>query len=620
MMNVQELILRRSEWRTAFLFRLLLPMLGVLVVNSTAHAQVQQQQAEQVQTNGENEPPPRWWDPTDPRIGLRAGVHDAGQAAHNLELIATLPRPEGFSTNSDLAFGGNFAFLGNYNGFNVYDITKPAEPSLRLSVICPGNQGDLSVYGNLLFKSVQAASSRLDCGTEGVLDSVSMERFRGVRIFDITDIDNPRQVAAVQTCRGSHTHSLASQPNDPDNVYIYVSGTSAPRSGAELPGCSAADPDEDPNTSLFRIEVIQVPLARPQEARVVSEPRVFADPETGEIAALWPGGDHGAGTQRTSRTAACHDITTYPAIGMAGGACSGNGIIYDITDVQNPTRIDDAVDPNFAYWHSATFNNDGTKVIFTDEWGGGTGPRCRETDPPTWGGNAIFDIVDGRLRLASYYKLPVPQTEQENCVAHNGSLIPVPGRDIKVQSWYQGGISIFDFTDALNPVEIAFFDRGPLNAEELVGGGHWSAYWYNGYIYGSEMVRGFDVLRLLPSEHLSQNEIDAAMSVQMREFNPQHQPKLEWPASFAVSRSYIDQLERAGALPADAITRLRGELDRAEQATGNARRSAAAPLVTSATQLDSQALQAMTEGRTGNSTRIRALLAASLRELAATLQ
>jgi hypothetical protein len=566
----------------------------------------------------ENAPLEMWWDPADPRIGLKAGLHDAGQAARGLELIANSPRPEGFSTNSDIAFAGDFVFLGNYNGFNIYDVSDPRSPRLRLSVLCPGNQGDLSVHGNLLFKSVQAASSRLDCGDEGIDEQVSFERFRGVRIFDITDIDNPRQVAAVQTCRGSHTHSLASHPDDADNIYVYVSGTSAPRPAEELPGCSAADPDEDPNTSLFRIEVIQVPLARPQDARVVAEPRVFADPITGDIAGLWPGGDHGHGTQRTSRTAACHDITTFPAIGLAGGACSGNGILYDIRDVRNPTRIDDVVDPNFAYWHSATFSNDGTKVIFTDEWGGGSAPRCRETDPPTWGGNAIFRIENGRMRLASYYKLPVPQTQFENCVAHNGSLIPVPGRDIKVQSWYQGGISIFDFTDAHNPVEIAFFDRGPISDTELVGGGHWSAYWYNGYIYGAEMERGLDVLRLVPGEHLSQNEIDAAMSVQLREFNPQHQPKFVWAASVTVSRAYVDQLERAQALPAARIAELRGQLDQAERASGTARRAAGERLVATATQLDADALTALTGGRSA-AARTTALLAQSLRELAATM-
>ena len=211
----------------------------------------------------------------------------------------------------------------------------------------------------------------------------------------------------------------------------------------------------------------------------------------------------------------CHDITVFPEIGLAAGACSGNGILLDICDPVNPVRLDQVVDKNFAYWHSATFNNDGTKVIFTDEWGGGTRPRCRATDLPTWGADAIFDIVDRKLRFEGYYKMPAPQTEQENCVAHNGSLIPVPGRDIMVQAWYQGGVSVFDFTDSANPVEIAFFDRGPIDAKQLVSGGYWSTYWYNGHIYGAEIARGIDVFRLKPSEHLSQNEIDAATLVRI---------------------------------------------------------------------------------------------------------
>ncbi len=229
-------------------------------------------------------------------------------------------------------------------------------------------------------------------------------------------------------------------------------------------GARRSDPEEDPNTALFSIDVIQVPLAAPEKARIVNRPRIFADPASGAIAGLWKGGDHGPGTQRSRLTNQCHDITVLPEIGLAAGACSGNGILLDVSDPVNPVRLDQVVDRSFAYWHSATFNNDGSKVIFTDEWGGGTRPRCREADPSSWGANAIFDIVDRKLRFGGYYKLPVPQTEQENCVAHNGSLIPVPGRDIMVQAWYQGGVSVFDFTDSARPVEIAFFDRGPLDA------------------------------------------------------------------------------------------------------------------------------------------------------------
>ena len=510
----------------------------------------------------------------DPRVGLAAGWHDAASAISNLELVASIPKGVGFVnpdsafgagyTNSDIAFTANYAIQGNYRGFQIFDIEDPVNPILRTAVVCPGDQGDPSVYGDLLFTSAQARSARIDCGTQGVADSISAERFNGVRIFDISDIRSPRQVAAVQTCRGSHTHTVVEDPRDEENVYIYVSGTNAPRPREELVGCSGLGA-EDPNTSYFRIEVIRVPLARPQDAAVVSEPRIFTNEQTGDIAGLWGGGDHGPGTQTTRMTNRCHDITAYPAIGLAAGACGGNGILLDISDPVNPYRIDEVVDPAFATWHSATFSNDGTKVVFTDEWGGGSRPRCLETDPPTWGADAIFEIVGRKLLFAGYYKLSAPQTEEENCVAHNGSLIPVPGRDIKVQGWYQGGLSAFDFTDPANPVEIAYFDRGPVTSERLVSGGYWSTYWYNGFIYGAEISRGFDVFRLVPSEHLSQNEIDAAAQVQMTVFNAQHQPKIVWEPTVVVARAYLDQLMRSNAIRADRAVSISGALERFER-------------------------------------------------------
>jgi len=518
----------------------------------------------------------QFWDPSDPRIGLQAGWMDAEEAALNMELVANSPRPEGFYdpnaignlnlANSDLAFQGDLVFVGSFHGFNIYDVSDPSNPRLRTSVVCPGGQGDLSVYRNLLFMSVEQTRGRIDCGPQGAPGEVNPERFRGVRIFDISNLEAPQQVAAVQTCRGSHTHSILEDASDPDHVYVYVSGAAGVRPAAELAGCSAASPEEDPDaTALFRIEVIRVPLTSPEDAYVASQPRVFADRETGDIAGLWPGGEHGEGTQRSAQTNHCHDLTIYPEIGLAAGACSGNGILLDISDPVNPVRVDEVIDENFAYWHSATFNNDGTTVIFTDEWGGGTSPRCRATDLPEWGANAFFRIVDGRMEHAGYYKLPVPQTDTENCVAHNGSLVPVPGRDIKVQAWYQGGTSVFDFTDPENPLEIAYFDRGPLSDTELQVGGHWSSYWYNGYIYASEIARGLDVFRLVPSEHLTQNELDAAKLVRWEEFNPQHQPRMTWPADATVARAYLDQLVRSGALPADRAQSLSAELDRGDR-------------------------------------------------------
>jgi hypothetical protein len=519
----------------------------------------------------------------DPRLSLRGGYTDAAEAASNIELLAHRPRPDRFFDptdpgsfgflEADLAFKGNYLFQGGFNGFQVWDISNPASPTLRTTYVCPGGQGDPSVYRNLLFISVEETRARVDCGSQGVTDSVSPQRFRGVRIFDISDIDHPKQVAAVQTCRGSHTHTLVTDPKDPNTVYIYVSGTSGVRSSSELAGCSGAAPDQDPNTSLFRIEVIRVPLAAPQDAKVISTPRIFAD-STGKIAGLWRGGAHGEGTQSTAETNMCHDITVYSAYGIAAGACSGNGILLDIRDPANPKRITDVTDPNFAYWHSASFSNDAKKVIFTDEWGGGMAPRCRATDRPTWGADAIFTLANNKLTQTGYYKLPVAQTVTENCVAHNGSLIPVPGRDIMTQAWYQGGLSVFDFTDPAHPKEIAYFDRGPMDPNKLILGGYWSTYWYNGNIYGSEIDRGLDVFQLKPSQYLSQNEIDAAKLIHNDLLNVQNQQQLVWPASFVVARAYLDQLVRNNGIPRAASTRVARDLDRAEKLKGAKQRTA----------------------------------------------
>jgi len=320
------------------------------------------------------------------------------------------------------------------------------------------------------------------------------------------------------------------------------------RQSEELGECSGGDPSENPNTALFRIDIIRVPLAHPEQAKIVNSPRIFTDEQTGAMNGLWKGGNHGEGTQTTSQTNMCHDITVFSSAGLAAGACSGNGILLDIKDVVHPKRIDAVNDPNYAFWHSANFSNDGTKVLFTDEWGGGGQPRCRATDPMHWGADAIFTLSNGKLTLASYYKMPAPQSDTENCVAHNGSLVPIPGRDVEVQAWYQGGISVVDFTDASHPYEVAFFDRGPLDATKRGLGGQWSTYWYNGYIYGSEIARGVDVLKLVPNKYITQNEIDAANQVHFDELNVQNQPHFSWPANFIVARAYIDQLSRSGAL------------------------------------------------------------------------
>ncbi len=611
----------------------------------------------------------------DPRVGLRAGIWDAGQAAWNLRLVSTTPPAEGFVgvTNSDLAFLGNYAIQGNYNGYQVWDISNPARPRLKTAYLCPASQSDVSVYRNLLFVSGEGLTGRIDCGAQGVPDTVSKDRLRGLRIFDISDITRPRNVGNVQTCRGSHTHTVVVDPKDTANVYVYISGSAPVRSPSELAGCSEASPDQDPNSALFRIEVIKVPLAHPERATIVSSPRIFndlvapathgeapedkAEREAALAAARKSGGfivkmhgeetvlpSHftdelldsvvkargGTGAPTGADSAAlraalpalwakmtgapadgsppaptgptqCHDITVFPAIGLAGGACGGYGLLLDIRDPANPRRIAAVADSNFSYWHSATFSNDGTKILFTDEWGGGTQPKCRATDKKEWGANAIFTRNGSQLSFKSYYKLPAAQTPQENCVAHNGSLIPIPGRDVMVQGWYQGGISVFDWTDPAHPQEIAFFDRGPLDATTMALAGSWSVYWYNGVMVSSEIARGLDIFELTPSAYISQNEIDAAKTVHLDYLNTQQQPKVVWPPSFALARAYLDQLERSKGMDAAQIAETWNVLSIAERSSGQARSDALTAL---ATQLNAKA------SRAGDQAKARRLAAA----------
>jgi hypothetical protein len=590
----------------------------------------------------------------DPRVGLHAGVMNAGEAVWNLHVLSQTPPPEQFAgvTNSDLSFTGHYAIQGNYQGYQVWDITDPRKPTLKTAYVCPASQSDVSVYRNLLFVSGEDLSARLDCGTQGVQDTVSAERLRGLRIFDITDITHPKNVGNVQTCRGSHTHSVLVDPKDTEDVYVYISGSSRVRSPNELPGCVDALPSRDPNSALFRIEVIKVPLAHPEQAAIVSSPRIFnglvAPPRHGDtpldsaanakavadakaaggftavvmgeemvlppqftgamldsivkarqgtgaptaadsaalrgaipgmIAARMPPAPDSTGGPPPGPTQ-CHDITLYPAIGLGGGACAGYGLLLDIHDPSHPERIDAVADSNFSYWHSATFNNDGTKILFSDEWGGGGQPKCRKTDPREWGADAIFTIANRKMQFQSYYKLPAVQTPEENCVAHNGSLIPIPGRDVMVQAWYQGGLSVFDWTDAAHPKEIAFFDRGPMDSTRMVGAGYWSTYWYNGVIVGSEIARGLDIFELTPSGFISQNEIDAAKTVHLDYLNVQGQPRLAWPPSFALARAYLDQLERSKGLEAGRIAAAREALASAEKASGTARQDSLTKLAT----------------------------------------
>jgi hypothetical protein len=615
----------------------------------------------------------------DPRVGLKAGMWDAGEAFWNVKMVSTTPPTGKFAgvTNSDLSFLRNYAIQGNYNGFQVWDISNPAKPTLTLGFYCPASQSDVSVYKNLLFVSGEGNSGRVDCGGQGVGDTVSADRLRGIRIFDATDIANPKYIANVQTCRGSHTHTVVEDPRDKENVYVYVSGSAGVRSPSELPGCSRLAPDKDPNSSLFRIEVIKVPLANPADAKIVSSPRIFQDlvapPEHGEnpvdvaeskkaaaearakggytaeiqgqeyvlppqfvdpmldsIAKSHGGTKPSAADSAALRTALpgmiaarfgppptpgavrpgptlCHDITVYPAIALAGGACGGYGLLLDIKDTPNPKRIGAVADSNFSYWHSATFNNDGTKILFSDEWGGGGQPKCRSIDKPEWGADAIFTLVDGKMVFQSYYKMPAAQTKFENCVAHNGSLIPIPGRDVMVQAWYQGGISVFDWTDPKKPTEIGFYDRGPSDSTKMGPGGSWSVYWYNGYMISSEIARGLDIFELTPSAWISQNEIDAAKSVHLDYFNAQDQPRIVWPASYALSGAYLDQLERSKGLGASQIAAARKSLASAQGMSGQAQKDALNAL---ARTLDSDMAGAADKGK------VKAL-ASSVKDLAA---
>ena len=539
----------------------------------------------------------------DPRSNLAPGFRDAGEAISGLKLIAALPKPDGFFdplnpaglrpeigsgddvegeaddpseprfgerspflvfSNTDLAFAGDLMAVGNYHGFNLYRLGVGA-PDLISSVVCPGGQGDVSIVGDLLIMSVEDTRARVDCGRQGVAEDVSPDRLRGLRIFDIADPLRPRQVGLVQTCRGSHTHSVVSGPDADGDIIVYNSGIGRIRDEAELAGC-VGEVMGDTRTALFRIDVVEIPIDDPAQARIIDSPTVFADEETGEIAGLWPGGDHGEGTQTTSRTDECHDITVFPSLNIAAGACSGNGVLFDITDPRAPQRIDAVVDAGFAYWHSATFDNDGATVLFTDEWGGGARPRCRAQDPMHWGANAFYDIVDGKLEYRAHFKIPTAQSDEENCVAHNGSIVPVPGRDLFIQSWYQGGLSLIDFTDSANPFEIGYFDRGPIDADQIVLGGFWSSYWYDGRIYATEIVRGLDVLELEPSAHLTENEIAAAaLADQGAVFNPQTQTPVTWPDHPVIALAYLDQLERSQTLAEGTLAELRAALESAAE-------------------------------------------------------
>jgi len=546
----------------------------------------------------------------DPRNGLRAGLMDAGTALKGLRLVSTTPKAAVFDTargltfvNSDLAFRGNLVYQGNFAGFSIWDVSNPARPTLVSAVQCITSQGDPTIYGNLLFVSAEGGGNRNDCAKGGVQDP--SEHMAGVRIYDVSNPRAPRLVKNVQTCKGSHTHTLIPSRTNRGVVYLYVSGSQGAR--AEMAGCKNGTDPADETNSLYRLDVIRVPLADPMKAEVVTGARIFtglgAAPrrQGGAQAARRAAAETPVDTSAAARAAAvnnaaaaapmgprnCHDVTAYPAVNLLAGACGSYGLLVDISNPEKPVRLDAAADTNFSLWHTAVFSNDGKRVVFTDEWGGGTSPNCQAMHALEMGGNTTLVITPNRkFKQHAYFKIPTAQTAQENCVSHNGGLIPVPGRDIMVQGWYQGGVNVIDFTDPDRPFEIGFFDRGPVDAPPATGdsaaisrargtiAGSWGAYYHNGYIYSSEMARGLDILELLPSDQLSANELEAAKLVRFDQYNPQSQPRIVWPAAFPVVRSYLDQLVRNEGLSAMRTTAIGRALDAAERQSGAARRTA----------------------------------------------
>ncbi len=429
-------------------------------------------------------------------------AEDQIASSPNLRQVANLPKQAPFDTrtalNTDWAFQGRYAFGGNFDGFTVYDIRRPTKPRIVTQVLCPGSQNDVSVRGNLLFLSTDSQRTTDSCDNAPSTPEAPGERWEGIRIFDIADPANPAYIASVKTTCGSHTHTLVPGKRGERAVYLYVSSYNL--AGADLPNCPL--PHD-------RISIVKVPTRHPEKARVVATPVLFPD-------GGFPGSETG------SPTTGCLDITVFPERDVAAGACLGDGVLFDISRRTHPRVITTVRDEaNFAFWHSATFNNDATKVVFTDELGGGAGATCNAEVGPERGADAVYDIVGRgdrrKLEFRSYFKIPRTNTETENCVAHNGSLIPVRGRDIMVQAWYQGGISVWDFTDSRRPREIGFWERGPLDDETLVVGGSWSAYWYNGYVFSNDIQKGLDVLQL------TDRRTHSARHVRFREFNAQTQ-------------------------------------------------------------------------------------------------
>ena len=419
-------------------------------------------------------------------------------ASQNLKILGSAPKTSAVPSyrNSDLAFWGNLTFAGNYEGFRVIDHSDPGNPAVIANVACPGSQHDVSVWKGLLFLSVDSPRSGPGC------DSVSASPgFEGIRIFDVSDPANPTYAGAVATDCGSHTHTLVPDSSDPGRVLLYVASypSTVLAESAYGNSCSRIATDGSP-TGHSKISVVEVPLADPGSASVVSEPQVPLNDYRGDLG--WRG---------------CHDISVFTAIDRAAAACAGEGQIWDISDPENPTTLARIHNPNVDFWHSATFTWDGRTVLFGDEAGGGTQPRCRASDPATVGAIWIYDVagLDNQDATAvepwrSHFKIPRVQGDTARCTMHNFNVLPLEDRYVAVSAAYSGGTTAFDFTNTARPVEVGHQDPHGANT--------WSSYWYNGFIHTNDTGRGVDVMLLT----------DAARSGAKRlpHLNPQTQERV----------------------------------------------------------------------------------------------
>jgi hypothetical protein len=402
--------------------------------------------------------------------------------------------------NSDLAFTGDYLVQGNFAGFSIWDISDPAAPELVSAVSCPGGQGDVSTVGDLVIVSVDETMSDDSCQASRVPETD--ENWEGIRVFDISDPSAPRYAAAVRTRCGSHTHTVVPDAADPARVYVYVSAYSR---GASL-NCTGRNP----------LQIVELPLAAPEQASVVGELDLFDD-ET----AFGPE-DRVSGGAETRSTTGCHDITAYPAKALAVAACRGDGLLLSIADPLVPVVLQRVRDPAVAFWHSGIFDNDATRVVFQDELGDGFINTCSPAFGSDRGADAVWRIAADGLVKEGTYKLPRTQSDLEKCVAHSGGLVPVPGRFVIAQAWLEGGVSVVDLSDPSAPVELTWFDRPDYGTSMDYTAGIWSVYHYDGFLYASDMYEGLEVLRLTDPMFADAARYDDSG------LNPQTQPAYDW--------------------------------------------------------------------------------------------